>query len=166
MGSAFPDINLPELTGVGGLEIVDLQPVGAPETSDADTTNADTSDATASAVDAAVDTAEATDEFAATTEAATADIQLAQADVRTDLDASPAPAAVQAPKIERPASNEASAESTMAGESPEPAAHSAAPAEIAGGFSSRLLVWILGGAVLAAAVILSSSYWMRSRQGV
>jgi hypothetical protein len=161
MGTAFRDIELPELTGVGGLEIVDLEPLETPETANADPGPADAAD-----IVSAVDTAAANDESVAATETATTDIQLAQADVRTSPDASPAPASETAPEMQRPASDGASSENTL-GQGPlDEATASAAPAEIAGRFSTRLLVWILGGAALAAAVILSSSYWMRSRQGV
>lgn len=141
MGSAFPDINLPELTGVGGLEIVDLEPLESADTDD--------------------QTQEST-----TSDTANADIQLAQAATQDDIPASHVLAAVETADAESPVREEVPAESTAAVESQESPEPIAASAEATSGFSTRLLVWTLGGAALAAVVILCGSYWMRSSQGV
>jgi hypothetical protein len=137
MGSAFPDVSLPELTGIGGLEIVDLT-----------TSTESNKKEEAAEPETEVDTEEEVSQTAQT-------VAVDQVVVEQEkTEKSPALAMASPDSL---SADSALSEPHLSGDVP-------APLESDGQFGSRLLMWILAGAAVAAAVIVSSSFWMRSRQ--
>lgn len=139
-GSAFRDVELPELTGVGGLEIFDLGPLGESDEAVAESQTAD-ADATENA-DTRINDIQTTQETVPSTDDSNADAQLAMANVSpergeqiTGIDAS-----------------------VKTGDS--------VPVDSPRQFGRTLLQWLLVAATAAAVVILGTSLWIKSRHQV